>query len=538
MLYDGINLTSGSSVFNLEIENVATLPAAVADGLGRMVYLTSAYSTYSVGPYVNDGTIWLPIQTTAGVSSVTINNGTGITGGGTGSTFTLAVDTNVIATKTYADSAGASAITASGGIQKVGNEVSLTSVGTAGVYGDASTIPTLTIDSKGRITSVVLNPVVANVSTAGDSYFNSVSLLMHAEGTNGSSSFVDSSATPKTVSIANGTPTISTTQSKFGSSSIQLVNTGSAANTSDSLRIASGGASGPMDLSTGDFTIEFFMRAAAAQTTRLIMGSANALTGTGGWGIRLDSTGFVLLGNGNGQGSAAWSWNTNTWYHVAVCRSGSTTKIFVDGTQVGSNLTPTFVAESAGSYVYIGAHNTDSYNASYGFNGHLDEIRITKGVARYTTNFTAPTTAFLNQASLVNGVYTNATITNTGNANYPTLSVASAYTPYDVSSCVIGKPDAAAVVAYIVSPRAFNIPNGYTASVAKSVASATSSSVFTVNKNGSSIGTFTFSAGGTTAAWSGTGGSIVAGDVISIVAPATQDATLANIAFTIAGNLQ
>jgi hypothetical protein len=104
MLYDGINLTSGSSVFNLEIENVATLPAAVADGLGRMVYLTSAYSTYSVGPYVNDGTIWQPIQTSAS----------------------------------------------------------------------------------------------AGVSTAGDSYFNSVSLLMHAEGTNGSSSFVDSSATPKT----------------------------------------------------------------------------------------------------------------------------------------------------------------------------------------------------------------------------------------------------------------------------------------------------------------------------------------------------
>lgn len=445
MLYDGINLTSGSSVFNLEIENVATLPAAVADGLGRMVYLTSAYSTYSVGPYVNNGTIWLPIQTSAS----------------------------------------------------------------------------------------------AGVSTAGDSYFNSVSLLMHAEGTNGSSSFVDSSATPKTVSIANGTPTISTTQSKFGSSSIRLVNTGSTANSSDSLRIASGGASGPMDLSTGDFTIEFFMRAAAAQTTRLIMGSANALTGTGGWGIRLDSTGLVLLGNGNGQGSAAWSWNTNTWYHVAVCRSGSTTKIFVDGTQVGSNLTPTFVAESAGSYVYLGAHAGDSYNASYGFNGHLDEVRITKGVARYTANFTAPSAAYKDHSPLVTGVTAGAGISVTSaNPNSPTISVSSTFTPYDICSCVLGKPDAGATVFMALAVRAFNIPSSFTGSQAKASTSATASSVFTVYKNGSSIGTFTFAASGSTATFSGAGGAVAAGDLLTIVAPGSQDATLANIAFTISGNLQ
>lgn len=445
MLYDGINLTSGSSVFNLEIENVATLPAAVADGLGRMVYLTSAYSTYSVGPYVNDGTIWQPIQTSAS----------------------------------------------------------------------------------------------AGVSTVGDSYFDRVSLLMHAEGANGSTTFIDSSSANRTVTSAGGTPTISTAQQKFGASSLNFPNTGTAMYSASGLQIAGADtAGGPFDFSTGDFTVEMFIRPAANQTTRLLIGTANALTGTGGWGIRLDTSSLVLLGNGNGQGSVSWSWTADTWYHLALCRSGSTTKIFINGSQVGGNLTPSFGAATNGALFIAGGHPTDGYSASYSFNGFMDEIRITKGVARYTTNFTAPTTAFLNQAALVNGVYTNATITNTGSANYPTLSVASAYTPYDVSSCVIGKPDAAAVVAYIVSPRAFNIPNGYTASVAKSAASATSSAVFTVNKNGSSIGTFTFSAGGTTAAWSGTGGSIVAGDVISIVAPATQDATLANIAFTIAGNLQ
>ena len=117
-------------------------------------------------------------------------------------------------------------------------------------------------------------------------------------------------------------------------------------------------------------------------------------------------------------------------------------------------------------------------------------------------------------------------------------SVPSSLTPYDICSCVIGKPDAGATVFMALAVRSFTIPNGYTASQAKAGTAATASSVFTIYKNGGSIGTFTFAASGSTATFSGTGGSIVAGDLITIVAPGAQDATLANIAFTLAGNLQ
>ena len=110
--------------------------------------------------------------------------------------------------------------------------------------------------------------------------------------------------------------------------------------------------------------------------------------------------------------------------------------------------------------------------------------------------------------------------------------------PYDVGSCVIDKPDAGATVAVIAIVRAFTIPSNFTGSSAKAGVAATAPATFTVNKNGSSIGTFAFAASGTTGTFSGAGATFAAGDVISVVAPGSQDATLANIAFTIAGNLQ
>lgn len=88
--------------------------------------------------------------------------------------------------------------------------------------------------------------------------------------------------------------------------------------------------------------------------------------------------------------SANGSVTTGTWYHVAVARSNSVTKMFVNGTQAGSDYADTndYVAPGA---VYIGksAITSDHY-----LNGYLIDPRITKGFARYTGNFTPPTTDF------------------------------------------------------------------------------------------------------------------------------------------------
>jgi len=82
--------------------------------------------------------------------------------------------------------------------------------------------------------------------------------------------------------------------------------------------------------------------------------------------------------------------SNGVWTHIAICRSSGSTKLFLNGTQSGSTYT------DANNYlvapIMIGEFN-DGAGAG-NFNGYIDDLRITKGVARYTANFTAPTTAF------------------------------------------------------------------------------------------------------------------------------------------------
>ena len=78
----------------------------------------------------------------------------------------------------------------------------------------------------------------------------------------------------------------------------------------------------------------------------------------------------------------------NVWTHVAVVRSNAITKIYINGTQSGSSWTD-ITNYGTTKPLRIGAW----YNNLYGFLGYIDDVRISKGVARYTANFTAPTSA-------------------------------------------------------------------------------------------------------------------------------------------------
>jgi hypothetical protein len=74
------------------------------------------------------------------------------------------------------------------------------------------------------------------------------------------------------------------------------------------------------------------------------------------------------------------------WHHVAVVRNGTAWALYVDGTSRSANTWSGAISDIAGA-VRIGQ---DQF---YGrdFNGYIDDLRITKGVARYTSNFTPPT---------------------------------------------------------------------------------------------------------------------------------------------------
>ena len=83
----------------------------------------------------------------------------------------------------------------------------------------------------------------------------------------------------------------------------------------------------------------------------------------------------------------------NQWHHLAVSRSGTSTKLFINGTQSGSTYTDTFDYGCADGRPWFGALS-DGTGTLY-YNGLIDNVRITKGYARYTANFTPPTQAFV-----------------------------------------------------------------------------------------------------------------------------------------------
>ena len=82
--------------------------------------------------------------------------------------------------------------------------------------------------------------------------------------------------------------------------------------------------------------------------------------------------------------------STGTWYHIAVCRSGTNTKMFINGTQVGSTFSDSTNYGCGAQRPIIGG--SDYYTGSQqNLVGYIDDFRITNGVARYTDNFTPPT---------------------------------------------------------------------------------------------------------------------------------------------------
>ena len=98
----------------------------------------------------------------------------------------------------------------------------------------------------------------------------------------------------------------------------------------------------------------------------------------------------------------------STWTHVALVRRNASTKIYLNGTQSGSSWTD-ITDYGTTKPLRIGA----DYSGAYGFTGYIDDVKISKGVARYTTTFTAPTTALTSDTDTVLLLHFNGTNNST-----------------------------------------------------------------------------------------------------------------------------
>ena len=233
------------------------------------------------------------------------------------------------------------------------------------------------------------------VVVPGDQYYNSCSLLLHCDGTNGSTTFTDNSKNVLIVTSVNGTA-ISTAQSKFGGAS------GLFDGTNDYLSIPDNEVLEP---DTSNLTWEMWIKTISSVQYATLYSRTPALFDSGMWSLMINqassTAGDIALYLGNYSNSTPLLLTTgvsirdDVWHHIAIVRNGSAWACYVDGT---SRATGTFsgVISNIGSGPRIGA---DQY---YGrnFAGYIDELRVTKGIARYTSNFTPSTTAFANNTSV------------------------------------------------------------------------------------------------------------------------------------------
>lgn len=217
-----------------------------------------------------------------------------------------------------------------------------------------------------------------------DRHYASVVLSLHGNGASGSTTIVDSSYGAKSM-VANGNAAISTAQSKFGGSSLVFDGSGDWVQTATNLA--------DFRFGTGDFTVEGWINTSSAN--RVIFDAYGTATANC-WQLFIDPSGQLLWYSNDGVSAVAVATatgddlRTGTWRHVAACRSGTTLRLFVDGVERASvtdsrNYNATAVTQLAiGAQVY-------SRNATYDFLGYMDDLRITKGVARYTAAFVPQT---------------------------------------------------------------------------------------------------------------------------------------------------
>jgi hypothetical protein len=217
-----------------------------------------------------------------------------------------------------------------------------------------------------------------------DPYFSNVSLLLHGDGTNGSTTIVDSSPSPKTVTAFDNAQ-ISTAQSKFGGASIALDGSGDflAADSVD------------LKLSTGAWTIEgwIYLLVTPASYAQIYDSRQNNHGTINGITLYVGSNRTVrLYQSGVDRAYTSTALPLNAWAHVAATYDQSTVRLFIDGQNTGLNWTSSSLALN-NTETLIGSE----WTRSAGFlNAYIDDLRITKGVARYTSNFTPPTAPFPN----------------------------------------------------------------------------------------------------------------------------------------------
>lgn len=219
-----------------------------------------------------------------------------------------------------------------------------------------------------------------------DPYWNNVSLLLHGDGVNGSTSFIDSSNYHATVT-PTGNAQISTAAMKYGSGSMYFDGS------EDRLTINS---SSVLNF-TDDLTIECWFYCLGYRTT--YNAYYNYIFSAGVQSYPRMYAAVIYNGTLSCEISSSTQITSfvtssaialNQWHHLAIVRSGSTVKAYLNGTQFGT--AQTLSGSVSFSTFLVGT--SPWWPSQENWQGYIDDLRVTRGVARYTGGFTPPSSAF------------------------------------------------------------------------------------------------------------------------------------------------
>jgi len=235
-------------------------------------------------------------------------------------------------------------------------------------------------------------------------------LLLHGFSYNGSTTIIDSSPYPKSLSIVGNT-NISTTTSKFADkSSIYFDGSGDYLNAEN---FAS------WNFSTNNFCLEFWLRSSASITNSKYICYLENTAGTEYISISLNNRydvggpdyGIIVGVNASWMGYGANGSLTDTnWHHFALVRNGNTILMYIDG-NLGNSLAFSNPINLLGTKKYFGGYGPDL--PQYSIDGYMSDIKLSVGTARYTDEFTLPIIPH-SDLSTGNDGYTSLLIHGTG----------------------------------------------------------------------------------------------------------------------------
>ena len=287
--------------------------------------------------------------------------------------------------------------------------------------------------------------------------------LLHFNGSDTSTTFTDGSGKTWT---GGGTAQLDTDQKKFGTASLLLDGDSDYISTPDHA---------DFDVGSGDFTIDFWVRFnalpgaggyAALYSQRTTSSSNNAMTlwysGNDKWSFSYSTDGSSYL---NIEGLTTHTPSLNTWYHIACVRNGSNLDIYIDGSKQTTKTISGTIYNSTATPL-IGAANPGT-PISF-LNGWIDEFRFSKGIARWTANFTPQSEEYNIEGSIIESAVVSDTMAGISPIEYTTES-AEATDTFDGYSLSISTTESAEATDTFGNERTAYVPTTESATATDSM---------------------------------------------------------------------